>query len=155
MDIKNLGAKLGVANNNNIEKTKKNEKKSFDEVKKDKEQTTTTSVEKKETKTHKEKERISYAQTISLNLKKKKELAQIAQREAFRKDSLVSEARSNGASKKEAKNGADALMCATGVHTHKSAEDSAKIFKEAGKSAAEYSADAAELKANLKEKFNK
>ena len=151
MDIK----KIGFSNNNNVVKTKANEKKAFDENKTDEKQSTTSTVEKKQKETHKTKGIMSYSQTIPLNLKKKKELAQIAHKEAFRKESLVAEARSNGASKKEAKNGANALMRATGVHTHKNAEDSAKVFEEAGKTKAEYEQDAADLKANLKEKFNK
>lgn len=92
---------------------------------------------------------------LPLNIKKKQDLAQIAHKEAFRKESLVAEARSNGVNKKEAQKGAEALMCATGTHTHKSAEESANVFEKVGKTKAEYAADTVAHKEALKEKFNK
>ena len=125
-----------------------------DKIKYDSEIRQEKAEEKKEQKQYKAKIMAESIKGIPLNIKKKQDLAQIAHKEAFRKEALVAEARSNGVNKKEAQKGADALMCATGVHTHKSAEDSAKVFKENGKSAAEYKAEAEERKEELKQKFN-
>ena len=149
MNIKNIGAKMKSMTG---EVKAKKEPENMNENKTQKEPQINN---QQKNKGHKLEGLAHAAKAIPLNIKKKKELSQIAHKEAFRKESLVAEARSNGVNKKEAKNGAEALMGATGVHTHKSAEDSAKVFESEGKSAAEYAADAAERKEILKQKFNK
>ena len=159
MNINTFGEKVVQKAQYSAQKTAKNLKtmneKIKDKVKYEAELRHEKAEERKAEKKHKKAIISEAVNTIPLNIKKKAELAQIAHKEAFRKEALVAEARSNGASKKEAKKGAEALMCATGTHTHKSAEDSAKVFEKAGKSAAEYAAEAAERKDELKNKFGK
>lgn len=56
-------------------------------------------------------------------------LSKMIKNQTHRKNALIQESLANGMSKKTAKKAAEALIGATGKFSHKSAEESAKVFK--------------------------
>lgn len=56
-------------------------------------------------------------------------LSKMIKNQTHRKNALIQEGLANGMSKKTAKKAAEALIGATGKFSHKSAEESAKVFK--------------------------
>ena len=82
-------------------------------------------------------------------------LSQMVKKQAHRENALIQESLANGMSKKTAKKAADALIGATGKFSHRSAEESAKVFESAGKTFAERTKAMLEKKADLLQKFKK
>lgn len=83
------------------------------------------------------------------------QIKELATKEAYRFNSLVSESRSLGVEKEVAKKGAETLICATGKFAHKNAEKSAEVFIANGKTWLERANDLATKKNDLLNKFLK